>query len=54
VLNLFATIGRFDEIGTALHARYAEVATNAEVSIPLASAQDHDTLAGLIRKLQAA
>jgi probable F420-dependent oxidoreductase len=52
VLNLYATIGSFSDIGRKLHDRYAHVATNAEFSIPIAGEADKETLAGLIRDLQ--
>ena len=53
VLHLYATVGNFSEIGRKLHDRYAHIVTNAEFSIPIASEADKETLAGLIRDLQA-
>jgi probable F420-dependent oxidoreductase len=53
VLNLYATIGSFAEIGRKLQQRYGHVVTNAEFSIPIASEADKETLAGLVRDLQA-
>ena len=52
VLNLYATVGNFAEIGRKLHDRYGHVVTNAEFSIPIASEDDKATLAGLIHDLQ--
>ncbi len=51
VLNLYATVGTFDEIGDRLIRRYGHVATNAEFSISIGSEKDRDTLRGLIRKM---
>ena len=52
VLNLYATIGSFSDIGRKLHDRYAHVVTHAEFSIPIAGERDRETLAGLIRSLK--
>ena len=52
VLNLYATVGSFSEIGRKLHDRYAHVVTQAEFSIPIAGEADRETLAGLIRGLK--
>jgi probable F420-dependent oxidoreductase len=52
VLNLYATVGNFKEIGRKLHDRYAHVVTHAEFSIPIASEADRETLAGLIADLK--
>lgn len=52
VLNLYATVGTFDEIGDRLIRRYGHVVTNAEFSIPIGGEKDQDTLRGLIRKMQ--
>ncbi|MEM7466112.1 MAG: TIGR03617 family F420-dependent LLM class oxidoreductase [Pseudomonadota bacterium] len=52
VLDLFATIGTFDEIADKLHARYGEVVTNAEFSIPVDDKADEETLAELVAMLQ--
>ncbi len=54
VLNLYATIGSFKDIGQKLHDRYAHVVTHAEFSIPIASDADKDSLSGLIQHLRAA
>jgi probable F420-dependent oxidoreductase len=54
VLNLFATVGTFDVIGTKLIERYGKVATNAEFSIPIADERDMQTMRDLIRKIHAA
>ena len=52
VLNLYATVGSFSDIGRKLHDRYAHVVTHAEFSIPIAGEGDRETLAGLIRSLK--
>jgi probable F420-dependent oxidoreductase len=54
VLNLYATVGTFDEIGDKLLARYGKVATNAEFSIPIANERDMEIMRGLVRKFHAA
>lgn len=48
VLNMYAVVGTFDEIGKKLNDRYAHVVTNAEFSIPVTREQDLDTLKKLI------
>ena len=53
VLNLYATVGTFDEIGDKLIKRYGKVATNAEFSIPIANERDMDTMRELIKKIHA-
>lgn len=53
VLNLYATIGTFKEIGRKLHDRYGHIVTHAEFSIPVAGQADRDVLATLIRELKA-
>lgn len=52
VLNFYASVGTFDEIGEHLIRRCGHVATNAEFSIPIGGEKDRDTLRGLIRKMQ--
>ncbi|MBN8906332.1 MAG: hypothetical protein J0H99_06850 [Rhodospirillales bacterium] len=54
MLELYATVGLVDDIAAKLRARYAAVVTDAEVSIPIASAADLETLSAVIRALQAA
>ena len=53
VLNLYATIGTFKEIGRKLHDRYGHIVTHAEFSIPVTHEGDRDVLATLIRELKA-
>jgi len=53
MLNLYATVGLYDEIGRKLLERYGAVATHAEFSIPVGDDADRDRLAGLIRDLKA-
>lgn len=52
VLNLYATVGSFAEIGRKLRDRYAHVATHAEFSIPVVSDADREILAGLIADMK--
>lgn len=52
VLNLYATVGTFAEIGRKLHDRYAHVATHAEVSIPISGQNDKEILAVLVQNLR--
>jgi probable F420-dependent oxidoreductase len=52
VLNLYATVGSFKEIGEKLRARYGHIVTHAEFSIPVADEADRATLAGLIAALR--
>ncbi|MGH8516217.1 MAG: TIGR03617 family F420-dependent LLM class oxidoreductase [Panacagrimonas sp.] len=54
VLDLYATIGTFDQIGDKLVERYGKVATNAEFSIPIADERDRDTMRGLIKRIRGA
>lgn len=53
-LHRYVTVGTFDEIGAKLIERYAGVVTNIEFSIPVQDARDEETLAGLVRMVQAA
>jgi len=53
ILNLYATVGTFDEIAGKLQDRYGHVITDAEVSVPIASEADRETLAGVISALRA-
>ena len=53
VLNLYAVVGTFDEIGRKLRERYAGIVSDAEFSIPVNSEQDQATLAGIIKEIQA-
>jgi probable F420-dependent oxidoreductase len=52
VLNFYATVGSFAEIGRKLRDRYAHVATHAEFSIPVVSDADREILAGLIADMK--
>lgn len=54
VLERYATIGTFDQIGDRLVRRYGHVVTNAEFSIPIAGEKDLETLRDLIRRIRAA
>lgn len=54
VLEKYAVVGTFAEIGTKLKKRYAHVVTNAEFSIPIANDQDLETLRRLIEDIHAA
>ena len=53
VLELFATVGLHREIVAKLKARYAPVATLIEFSIPVRNPDDEQTLATVVRELQA-
>ena len=48
VLDKYAVVGTFKEIGEKLEQRYGHVVTNAEFSIPIASERDQRTLRSLI------
>ncbi len=54
VLEKYAVVGTFDEIGEKLNRRYAHVVTNAEFSIPITVDQDLETLRRLIDDIHAA
>ncbi|MSR15092.1 MAG: TIGR03617 family F420-dependent LLM class oxidoreductase [Gammaproteobacteria bacterium] len=53
VLNLYATVGTYDEIVDKLKARYHGLASNVEFSIPVRSEGDRERLAGMVAALQA-
>ena len=53
VLNLYATVGTYDEIVPKLRSRYAELVSNAEFSIPVRSPADAETLRQMVRDLRA-
>jgi alkanesulfonate monooxygenase SsuD/methylene tetrahydromethanopterin reductase-like flavin-dependent oxidoreductase (luciferase family) len=53
ILDLYATVGTFDEIAGKLWGRYGHLVTDAEVSIPIASEADREALAGVISALRA-
>jgi probable F420-dependent oxidoreductase len=52
VLELFVTIGTYDEIGTKLMDRFGDVVTNCEFSIAVNDEQDKETLMQLARDIQ--
>lgn len=52
MLDVYAVIGKHDEIAAKLRARYGRVATALEFAIPLAEAGDEATLRGLIDDLR--
>jgi probable F420-dependent oxidoreductase len=54
ILDQFAVVGTFDEIGDKLIKRYGHVVTNAEFSIPIAGERDLHTLRELIKVIHAA
>jgi probable F420-dependent oxidoreductase len=54
VLNTFATVATFSELGRKLIDRYAGVVTHIEVSIPVLSERDQQTLRSLVHQLQSA
>ena len=53
VLDQFAVIGTYDEIGDRLCARFGEVVTNIEFSIAINDVPERTRLAGLARQIQA-
>lgn len=53
VLHRFAVIGTYDEIGAKLVARFGNVVTNCEFSIPVRDAVERRTLTGLLADIQA-
>ena len=53
VLHTYATIGTWDEIADKLHARYARVATHAEFSIAIESAEHRARLMKMVERLHA-
>lgn len=54
VLNLYATIGTYDEIVDKLVARYGSLVTNIEFSIQVRDAHERETLAGMVAAVHAA
>jgi len=52
VLNLYATVGTYAEIGAKLAARYGQLVDAAEFSIPVGDEAERQRLAGLLRDLQ--
>jgi probable F420-dependent oxidoreductase len=54
VLNLYATVGTYDEIVSKLKTRYGSLVTNVEFSIPVRSERDRERLAEMVVALQAA
>ena len=52
ILEKYAVVGTFKEIGEKLKQRYGHVVTNAEFSIPIANEQDQQTLRNLISDIQ--
>ena len=53
VLHLYATVGTYDEIAQQLQARYGQVLTDIEFSIPAATDSERETLQGMVRRIQA-
>ena len=53
ILDRFAVIGTYDVIGRQLLARFDDVVTHAEFSIPVRNALERDTLALLGREIHA-
>jgi probable F420-dependent oxidoreductase len=54
VLNTYATVGTFDEIGEKIKERYGRVVTNVEFSIPIRNQSDRAILERLIETLTSA
>ena len=53
VLNRFVLVGTHAQIGNRLLERYGDTVTHAEFSIAVDDAHDRDTLADLVKSLQA-
>lgn len=54
VLNLYATIGTYDDIADKLAARYGGIVTHAEFSIPVNNPAEAEILRGMVARLRAA
>ncbi len=54
VLNLYATVGTYDVIAEKLAARYGELVTHAEFSIPVNNETDAEILRGMVARLRQA
>jgi hypothetical protein len=52
MLDRYAVIGLHDEIAAKLKSRYGGLATAMEFAIPLAGAEDEETLRALIGSLR--
>ncbi len=52
VLNTYATVGTFDEIGDKIKERYGRIVTNVEFSIPIRDRADATTLEHLVASLK--
>ena len=52
VLDQFAVIGTYDQIGAKLLHRFGRVVTNSEFSIPVRTTSERDTLARLVKTVQ--
>ena len=52
VLNLYATVGTYDEIGAKLQARYGPVVSHIEFSIPADSSAEREKMRDLLRQIQ--
>ena len=53
VLHQFAVIGTYDEVGHKLTERFGKVVTNSEFSIPVRNDGERESLAGIVRQVQA-
>ena len=54
VLDLYATVGTWDEIADKLATRYGGLVTNVEFSIPVRNDEDAAVLKGMVARLRAA
>ncbi|MEM7465666.1 MAG: TIGR03617 family F420-dependent LLM class oxidoreductase [Pseudomonadota bacterium] len=52
ILNLYATVGMYDEIAEKLKARYGDLVTNVEFSIPVNNDNDAATLKSMLEVLR--
>lgn len=53
ILHTYATVGTYDQIGERLVQRYGGLVSDIEFSIPCTTAQDRETLSGLLAQLRA-
>ncbi|MFP3562974.1 TIGR03617 family F420-dependent LLM class oxidoreductase [Paraburkholderia sp. SIMBA_030] len=53
ILDQFAVVGTYDQVGRKLIERFGKVVTNSEFSIPVRNEAEFDTLAQLVRDIKA-
>jgi len=52
VLDQFAVIGTYDQVGKKLVERFGDVVTNSEFSIPVRSEAEHEILGKMVKDIQ--